>query len=135
MACVKGKGATLGYAVGTGAATTIGSVVSISGPSASVGTVECTDLSSTSRTFVSTIGDAGELTFTVNFDSDEATHTGLFAYVASPSDDLSWVITLSDSGTITADGILTGYSISGAEIDGVMQAEISVKLTGDITIA
>lgn len=132
---VKGKGTTIGFASGSGTAADIGQVVSISGPSASVGTVDVTELLSTSRSFLSTIGDAGELTFTVNYEGTAAGLTDLFAYVAAPADDLTWTITLSDDTTISAGGILTGYSFTGFEVDNKVEAEISVKLTGDITIA
>ena len=61
----------------TGAAyTTIAGVRDISGPSLELGTEDVTNHSSTSgyRQFVATVLGAGEVTFDLNFDPDEAQH-------------------------------------------------------------
>lgn len=134
MANVKGKGSTIGFNAGSGATVVIGQVVSISGPSASVGTVESTNLASTARTFLTTIPDMGEVSFTVNWDHDLNTQSGLETILKTPDDTVAWLITLSDATTIGFDGLLTGFNITGMEIDGLVQAEITVKVTGDITI-
>lgn len=134
MTAVKGKGATL--AIG---ANSIGQLVSVGGPSMEVGTVESTDLSSSARTFVSTITDGGEVSFTINYDSTDTEHAAIDTLMATPSDSQAWTITLNDSGgssgtTIAFTGICTNWELAGIEVDGLVQAECSVKVSGAVTV-
>lgn len=135
MAAKKGHNTTIGFNAGSGALVTIADVVSISGPSITIPTIDSTNLTSTSRTFLTSLPDNGEVTFTIQYDHDETTHAGLEALAVTPDDSVNWGITFSDADTATFSGALVGFNINGMEIDGLVQAEITVKISGDVTFA
>lgn len=129
-----GKGSSLQLDVG-GEYTTIADVVSISGPSQTVGTVETTDLASSAKEYLPTILDAGEITATINYDPGTATHANLSDLLSSPAVK-GWKIIFSNTdGSVYAfNGILTGFSVSGVAVEEIVTAEISIKLSGAVTI-
>lgn len=135
MSVLKGKGTTIGVNASSGATVAIAQVKEISGPNRSVGTVESTNLSSTSRTFLTTIPDGGEVTFTVQFDPTEATHVTLDTLAKTPDDTVAWLITLTNADTIGFSGLLTGYNVTGMGVDGLLECEITIKVTGDVTVS
>ena len=134
MATFIGKGFTLSIA-----GTTIGQVVSWSGPDMSYGTVETTDMSSTIRTFAGTIQDSGTAELTVNWDPDTAgsiNHPTLLStfkagVAVALAGDVPGVTT---SDVITsASAILTSFRVLGVTVDSIWQVSVGVKFSGDVT--
>lgn len=126
--------------------TAIANVVSISGPSLEVGTVEISNLEDSKRRYLATIADAGELSAEVIFIPFEAgspisgtdVHSDLFdLWDNSDPVAANWTLAFNDETNSEWDfsGILTGLEISGMEIDGVVQASVSIKLSGGINEA
>jgi len=135
MAYFIGKGFVL-----TIASTTIGQVVSWSGPSMTFGTVETTHMGSSQKEFLGTIQDSGEATFVVNWDPDTVgsiNHPTLLSQFklgtnVAITGDIPGVATLD---TITATGHLTSFDVQGVTVEGVWQVSVGIKFTGDITLA
>ncbi len=137
MATFIGKGFTLSIA-----GTTIGQVVSWSGPDMSFGTVETTDMSSTIRTFASTIQDSGTAELTVNWDPETAgsiNHPTLLSTfkagaAVALAGDVPGVGTTADVITSAA-AILTSFRVLGVTVDSIWQVSVGVKFSGDVTMA
>lgn len=118
--------------------TAIGEVVSVSGPTYSRATIETTNLASANdfRTYMKGISDAGEISFQVQYDGDDAGQIKIMAEVeASVNATLKvFTLTLADDGTPSAwtamFGILSKCDIGGMDIDGRITADITVKLSG-----
>lgn len=134
MAYAPGKGTTLKLTI-SATPTTVAQVVSISGPTVEMGVSETTHLGSTWRTFIPNILDAGELTFTIEYDSADSTHAAIWSQMTAGTEAV-WLITLADTGTTTIgfNGPITGFSIDEIAVDGVVTASISAKITGAVTI-
>lgn len=129
MAIVPGKGTLLKLG-----SSTIAQRVSISGPSRQVGTVETTNLDSTTKTYRPTILDNGELSLDIEFDPDDATHISLEDLMTTPAVS-TWALVFADAtpSTYSFSGILTGFEIGGMEVEGNLTASLTIKLTGAIT--
>lgn len=128
MAKIKGLGSTLSVSD-----VAIAQIVSISGPGSDVGTVETTDLSSTFRTYLPTVSNSGEIGMEIHYSPQQATHTTLEGLVATPAVE-DWDLDFADGSNYAFDGILTGFEVSGMEVDGVVMASITIQITGAITI-
>lgn len=115
--------------------TTIGQVVSISGPSWSVGTIETTLLASTNKTYLQGLPDGGEVSAVIQYDPADSSQQILTGLMATPAVS-TWSITFTDAGAAVYafSGILTGFEIGGMEQESIVTANISIKLTGAITI-
>jgi hypothetical protein len=124
----------------TEAFTTIGSVMDISGPSLGVDTAEVTNHSSTAayEEFVATVVRTGDVTFTVNFDPALATH----AYGSGLLEDMenktkrNYQLVFPDTAATTwaFAAFVTGFSPS-APVAGALTADVSLKITGQPTLA
>lgn len=133
MAILKSKGCVL-----KAGSTAIAQVISISGPSRSAETADVTELGDSTRSFVATINDNGEVSCVIHYDPDAATHQtlqGLFASQLTTTP--SWVLQFTDSTptTYSFDGPLTGFNVESMEVGGVVTATITIKVSGAITIA
>lgn len=144
MAGLAAKG-TLLY-TGTNASpivyTQIGKVKSISGPGFSVDFVDTTthDTTGNFREFAAVLCSAGDITFTVNYDPSDATHapaTGMYNTMQAltripfklefpPSDTLNT--------TATFYGYFSGHPMT-FNVDGIIEANISIKIDGAVTWA
>lgn len=131
---ILGKGTTLKLG-----SATLGGVVSISGPTRTVGTVNTTNLSSSAATYKPTILDNGEVTVTIQFDPDDTDHSAVEALMtASPLAAGSWTITCTDAtpSTYAFSGILTNLNYNfAASYEDLSTAELTIKISGAITKA
>jgi len=112
----------------------IGLVQSVSGPSASVATIDTTDISGSAKTFIAGMIDGGEVSLEVSYDGDaDENHDDMTTdFNAGTAQD--WLITFSDTSSITASGIITSFSTS-ASIDDKVTASFSIKVSGALTFA
>ena len=130
MAFTPGKGTTF-----TWGSTAVGQVVTIKSQNPTVGTVQTTHITDTSRTYLATILEPGELTVVLNYDASTATHaqftTDMFAFTTRTG-----TITFADANTATwaSTLIVVGFDPSQANVDGVVTAEVKFKASGAITI-
>jgi len=132
-----GNGAVFKFGT-AGAETTVGEVISISGPNFERGSVDTTNLGTTSaRTFVAGMFDPGEITLELNFDNNDAGQVLLEAAVASGAES-GWVIefaqltaesdTLSFSGTCIVQSFSNNIAMDEAET-----ASVTLKVVKAIT--
>lgn len=120
--------------------TTIDEVMSISGPTLSAATVEVTNHSSGVpwREFISTLLDAGEVSFDLNFVPSNATHSATSGVVADMTGRVrrSFRIIFPDSGSTEwyFQGVYTKFE-SSEPTDGKISASVTIKLSGEPTLA
>jgi hypothetical protein len=134
--------------VNSGGWLTIGRVTDINGPSLSAEVVETTALdtygvdgaaasatNAISKTFIQGHVDAGELTFTIQFDPEDATHDAIRSGTLGGGIK-AWKLTYPDDGAAiwAFSGITTGMSPS-LPLGDVMTCDITVKITGQHSTA
>lgn len=125
-----GKGTTLKQA-----STQIADVVSISGPSVTVGTVETTHLGSAWKEHLPTIPELGEVSMTIEYNPTTATHATLYSTMVNRTV-AEYTITFSNAefSTWTFNAYITGFNVSGIEVEGLVTAELTFKPTGAPTV-
>lgn len=130
MAFTPGKGTTF-----TWGATAVGQVVTIKAHNPTVGTVQTTHLTDTSRTYLATILEPGELEIVLNYDASVATHatftTDMLAFTTRTG-----TVGFQDANTATwaSTLIIVGFDPGQANVDGVVTATVKFKASGNITI-
>ncbi len=116
---------------------TIAQVISFSGPTFQVASIETTNLSDTAKKYRPGITDSGEMKFELNFDPADAGHTGLKTLIETPAV-ASWQITFPTSPnatTFTFDGFPTGMEVGGGGPEEKVTASLTIKITGVVTAA
>jgi hypothetical protein len=141
MAGLFGKGTTMW--VGDGSPVSyaqIGRLKSITGPKATVTTVDTTthDTVGNFREFAAVLIDAGDVTFTLNYDPSIASHapdTGLYSYLQA-LEEKSFQLRFPPSDTLntqmTFNGFITEHPFS-FPVDNVIEVNITIKIDGEIT--
>lgn len=112
------------------------SVTKIDGPGISMGTVEVTHLGSTMKEYLPTIADGGDIVFTILYDRTESTHQDLETLVTD-GDVVPCVVTYTrmSSKTISFNGIVTNFKVGGVEPEGVVSADVTIKITSALTFS
>ena len=125
---------------GTNTGTAYGQVVSISGPSLSLDTVDVTSHDSTSawEEVVATILRSGEITLEIVYDPANATHkyaTGGLLYDMVSRTAITLTLIFPDTATTewTFSAFVTAFEPS-APVDGALTASVTLKPTGVVTI-
>jgi len=139
MAAITGNGAKFYWNdIGgtTPANVEIGQIMSLSGPSISVATIETTDLADTAKTFIAGMYDGGEVTFDVAYDPDTASdpdsgHHFMTTDMLAGTEGY-WKVEWSDGNYIHAKGFITSFSPTAA-IDDKVTASFTVKVSGGVT--
>lgn len=125
-----GNGAVFKFGSGS---TTVGEVISISGPNFERSSVDTTNLGTTSaRTFVAGMFDPGEITLELNFDNNDAGQVLIEAAVASGAEN-AWVIEFAqldaESDTLTFSGTCIVQSFSNnVAMDEAETASVTLKV-------
>ena len=122
-------------------ATVIAQVTDISGPGLSLDTEDVTSHDSTGgwEEHVGTILRSGEVTLTIEYDPNLATHKnaagGILAdLVSRTAQTYSLVFPSSPAVTWSFSALCTGFE-PGAPVDGALTADVTYKLTGQPTLA
>jgi hypothetical protein len=125
----------IGDGAGTEAFTTVADVHDISGPTLSMGTEDVTSHSSPSgwAEYCATVGDGGEVTFSINYNPTAATHNatnGLLADMAARTL-RHFKLVFSNTGATTWNitAIVTKFEPK-APVKGKLTADVGVKITG-----
>lgn len=132
MAKTFGYGCVMVVATSTSGELTIGQVRSISGPGVDFGDVDttCMDSSSNYRTFIPGLGDPGEVTVALVYDSTDLVHSRLVHYM---NDRLSKTYTIFH-GTTAVDGDSFSAYVKGFSreipMDNMITADVTFKLSG-----
>lgn len=109
-------------------------VVSFTLPNGETETVEATHLKSPNRRreFVSGMIDDGDLTVVINYVPGSATDV-LVKAALDDGETRDWMAVVpreTANWEVTGDGVVTGYDRGSVEVDGVMRATITIKVTG-----
>lgn len=122
----RGDGATP-----TEAFSAIAMVKGVRGPSISGSTADITSFDSPDgfREFIGTLRDAGTLSFSINYDPGDTTHTALLNDLINGTT-RNFEMHFNDTGASVLElaGIVTGFEIT-AELEQVVQANCTIKLT------
>lgn len=114
--------------------TTIPEVKSFTGPGGSAAVIDVTDLSSTAKEKRMGLQDEGQLSFTMNYLPDNTTHDYLRT-IRSARTLTPFQLIFTDGSPVTNwafNAYVTGFSVSGA-VDGVVEANVTLEITGSIT--
>ena len=115
--------------------TTVAQITKLTPPSSEMGTVETTIISDSAKTFLATIRDSGEVTFTVEWDSADATHAALWtAHRAGTLTDFEVLFADVGATTVEFHAIVTKFPWDEISNEIVVTIPITLKLSGDITI-
>lgn len=111
---------------------------SISGPSETFDIIDVTTHSSTGgyREFITGLADGGELTATINWDADEATHTAL--QDAQNNRTLTsfqlWWPGYDTNNLMDFDGYVSGLSRE-SPMDAQITRDLTIKITGTVDVS
>lgn len=125
---------------GTGAGpytyTDIPEIKSFSGPGGSASVIDVTDLNSAGKEKRMGLADEGQLQLTINYIPDNAVHMSLRADRAARAR-VPFKMVFTDTAPATNwtfFAFVTGFSVSGG-VDGVIEAQVTLEITGAITEA
>lgn len=106
---------------------------SIAGPDGQANWIDTTDLDSTSKEGRPGLKDNGSLRLSIHYLPDNAAHTTLKSAFDNRTLK-SWQAVFTDSTSTTweFDGYVLGFAIRN-EVDGVTMADITIRITGDIS--
>ncbi len=125
---------------GTETFATVAEVVSISGPSLSMDTVDVTHMESTGtyREFIPGLKDGGEVSVTLNFLPADATQNATAGILKDYNDRVlrNFQIVFPDSGntTWTIAGYVTAFEAE-TPLEDKMTASVTIKVSGEPTLA
>lgn len=125
-----------GWSISAGSSTFNANIISASGLEAARESIETSHLGTSShKTFIpAKLVDNGELSMTIQFDADFDFDTIMHA------DAETWTITWplpagqSSEATWAFSGFMTGYGGVTVENDSLQTADVTLKITGDITV-
>lgn len=139
-----GESTTLGYRDlgGSGTYTSVGNRVSIEGPNRTREKVDTTVMPDSTGTFYRTsrpsnLLDSGELQLKVYYNPLDTTHAFLTTQYAASSATAAknWQIKFSDGSTLAGDGYITGFNITGMNLqNSLVTADVVITLTGALTL-
>lgn len=135
MAVLVGLGTSLKFTISS-TLTVIAQVVSIDGPSIEAATTETTNLADVVRKFRTQLPDPGEITFTIEYDPADTGHTALFSAVMTwPQSAVACELDFSGTGTHkwTFSGFVTHFGLKGMNVDDNLEADVTIKVSGNIT--
>lgn len=113
--------------------TAIPEIKDISFRTGSASVIDTTDLSSTAKEKRMGLADEGQMTLTLNWLPTNAVHAEI-DLAKSDRQSRNFEIILTDGGayTYTFSGFVLGVSLS-AGVDGVLEASVTVEITGAVT--
>jgi predicted secreted protein len=128
MLIQRGSGSPLAYV-------TIPEIKSFTGPGGSASIIDVTDLQSAAKEKRMGLADEGQLQLTINYIPDDEVHMALRADRAARTETAFKIVFTDGSDTEwTFSAFVTGFSVSGG-VDGVIEAQVTLEITGAITEA
>lgn len=128
--------ALTGGAEGTEVFTTIPGVLDLGGPSQTQDLIDVTshDSPNRRREYILGLIDGGELTFELNYNSAQTQHQELYTdFVTPPAAGRNYQILFTDGTLFELTGHITNFEFS-SPLDGQYKANVSIKITGDVTL-
>ncbi len=111
--------------------TAIGEVVSFAGLDGSASEVDITNLSSSAKEVLMGLQDFGNFTIELSFDANDAGQLLLRSAKASATIQ-DFRVTLSDTNTITFQGYVLSYTVSGS-VDAKVDTSVAIRVSGAAT--
>lgn len=116
--------------------TAIAQVMSIGSVGQDRGLIDVTNLSSPAREYKKAIKDGQEIQLVIQYDPDDSGHAGLRTdNNAETARNFRVTFTDSPAQTVTFAGLVTNWLVTNIEIDNILQLNVTVKPTGDLTFA
>jgi predicted secreted protein len=118
---------------------TVAGVTDLSGPAVENELIEVTNFGSTGgyREYIAGPKDNGEISITINYDPTDSSHNATTGLVADANTGTSraWSINWSGTGTSwSGNGIVTSFE-PGGSFEDALTAEVTIKPTGQPTLA
>jgi hypothetical protein len=136
MAINVGQGTVLKATISS-TLTVIAQVTEIDGPAVEVGAKETTNLASTSKTYRAQLPDSGTVSFTIQYDPANTTHTQLTAWANTwPQTLIVWNVLFNTTGgsdTAAFSAFLTKFKPKGMNEEDNLEADVELKLSGLVT--
>lgn len=113
------------------------SVSNLTGPTGTKAQVDVTAISDNAYQYIAGLPDFGDVSFTIHWDHAQATHAKLFnAYKATDTANSTVAAKLVTSGgeNVTFDAVVTGFSLNFANANESAKADVTLKVTGTVTI-
>lgn len=109
-------------------------IKTFSGPGGSAAVIDVTDLSSAAKEKRMGLADEGQLSFTINYIAKNTYHAALRTARANRSQTNFKLVFTDDSPKTTWSfaAFVTGFTVSGS-VDGVVEANVTLEITGAIT--
>jgi hypothetical protein len=116
--------------------TAIGEITNFNGPTGATPTIDASTLESLAREYRLGLADFGEFSFTLRFVPANTQHTALYNDFKNRTQGRNFKVLLTDTPTSTLSftGLVSGFAISG-ENDGLIEAQVTIKITGLPTLA
>lgn len=110
--------------------TEIANVSNIGGPSVSIEALDVTahDSADEFKEFIGGLGDGGEVSLSLNWDSTEATHNTLVTTALARSN-VDYKLTFADGGEWAFEALITGLEFDNP-VDGKEEASVTFKVSG-----
>ncbi|MFO7905800.1 MAG: phage tail tube protein [Pirellulaceae bacterium] len=113
--------------------TVIPEIKTFSGPGGSATVIDVTDLQSAAKEKRMGLQDEGQLTFDINYIPADTEHAALRTARADQAEtNFEMVFTDDPETTWAFSAFVTGFSVSGG-VDGVVEASVTLEITGAIT--
>lgn len=113
--------------------TTVPDVVSISGPDASKGEIEVTDLSSTAKEFKGGLADFGRMTVELNYIPGNAVHGAMRTdFISSASPVRNWQLLFVNGKQWNFAGYIAAFP-GNTQADSVQKSSMTIRLSGSVT--
>lgn len=134
MANTPGNGSLVKVTI-TGTPTTIGQLVSFSGPNATAASIDTTGLATTAKTSIAGMPDWGDFSFVANLDHSDTTHAKLITSFNAGTID-TWGLYYADTNaaTVTFSGHITSLTFAEAAVDNIVRVNCTVKVTAAPTV-
>jgi len=110
----------------------IGNVASYSGLDGEASEIDVTNLTSTAKEFRLGLKDFGAFSMEIHPDFADA---GQNVLRSAGTDVKTFLVTLEDSTTLTFQGLVKNADSINGGIDAVITGTVSIKITGDVTVA
>jgi len=122
--------------------TAVAAVTDLNGPGLTRDTIDITahDATDNWRDFIKGLKDGGEISLTINYLADNATHdasTGLLEDFSDDTTNTTWELEIPAPGgpvSWTFSGIISGFNPS-FPVEGAVTADVTIKVSGKPTLA